>query len=409
MAQPLAGIRVIELANFIAGPFCGTLLADMGADVIKVEPPKGDFGRAMPPIRNNESISFAALNRNKRSLVLDLKQPEAREALLKLAAQSDVFLEAYRPGALERLGLGADAVRAVNPKIVYTSVSGFGKTGPYRRRAGVNLIVEAFSGALSVTGKPGEMPTRPGIQTADVFGAMFAAYATLSSLIGALRHNEGREADVSLVEASIAAAAWEASEYLASGNIPQPLGNRHRLNAPYQLFATRDGRYLAIGTSNDPMFATLMRVLGLEQHLEDTRFASYASRKANEAPLLAIVEPAVRERDCDELEAALMTAGIPCSRVNNFKEVFDDPHMQARGILHEMNHPQIGTLPAVRNPILLDHDGPGVARPSPALGEHSQEILAGLGYAREQIDSLAQRGVTRFPQANTPSGNVAAE
>ena len=263
MAKPLAGIKVIELANFIAGPLCGTLLADMGADVIKVEPPKGDMSRATPPIRNGESISFVALNRNKRSLVLDLKRPEAIEILFKLAAQSDVFIEAYRPGALEKLGLGGAHVKAVNPRIVYTSVSGFGQSGPYRRRAGVNLIIEAFSGMLSVTGEPGKMPMRPGVQTADVFGALFATYATLAALVGTGRTGEGFIADVSLVETSIAAAAWEAADYLETGKVPQPLGNKHRLNAPYQLFATKDGRYLAIGTPNDQLFANLMTVLGL--------------------------------------------------------------------------------------------------------------------------------------------------
>src|SRR5712692_8231981 len=253
MPKPLAGIRVIELANFIAGPLAGTLLADMGADVIKVEPPQGDMGRATPPIRAGESVSFVALNRNKRSLVLDLKQPPAIEALRRLAATSDVLLEAYRPGALDKLGLGSAAVKAINPRIVYTSVSGFGQSGPDRRRAGVNLIIEAFSGALSVTGEPGKMPMRPGLQTADVFGALFATYATLAGLLGAARNGEGRIADVSLVEASIAAAAWEAAEYLETGKVPQPLGNRHRLNAPYQLFETKDGRYLAIGTPNEAL------------------------------------------------------------------------------------------------------------------------------------------------------------
>ena len=220
------------MANFIAGPLCGTLLADMGADVVKVEPPGGDMSRATPPIRNGESVSFTALNRNKRSLVLDLKQPDAQEVMRKLAAKSDVFVEANRPGALEKMGLGAEQLKAVNPKIIYTSVSGFGQTGPDRRRAGVNLIIEAFSGVLSVTGAPGEMPMRPGVQTADVFGALFATYATLASLVGAGRTGEGRIADISLVEASIAAAAWEAAEYLETGKVPQPMGNRHRLTAP---------------------------------------------------------------------------------------------------------------------------------------------------------------------------------
>jgi len=193
MAKPLAGIKVIELANFIAGPLCGTLLADMGADVIKVESPRGDMSRATPPIRNGESVSFVALNRNKRSLVLDLKRPEATEMLLKLAAQSDVFVEANRPGVLDKLGLAAAQVKAVNPRIIYTSVSGFGQSGPYRRRAGVNLIIEAFSGVLSVTGAPGEMPMRPGVQTADVFGALFATYATLASLVGVARNGDLHE------------------------------------------------------------------------------------------------------------------------------------------------------------------------------------------------------------------------
>ncbi len=405
MPKPLSGIRVIELANFIAGPLAGTLLADMGADVIKVEPPKGEMGRATPPIRNGESVSFVALNRNKRSLVLDLKRPEAADILRKLAAKSDVFLEAYRPGVLDKLGLGADDVKKANPGIVYTSVSGFGQTGPDRRRAGVNLIIEAFSGALSVTGEPGKMPMRPGVQTADVFGALFATYATLASLVGAARNGEGRVADVSLVEASIAAAAWEAAEYLETGNVPQPLGNRHRLNAPYQLFETRDGRYLAIGTPNDLLFGKLMEVLGLAAHLSDPRFASYASRKANEDALLTVVEPAVRSRDAADVEAALLAVGMPCARVNNFKEVFASPQIVARNVVQDTEHPRLGKMRSTRNPILLDHDGPELTRHSPMLGEHSEEILRDLGFSPAQIRELVASGVTRVA---SPVGSVEA-
>jgi crotonobetainyl-CoA:carnitine CoA-transferase CaiB-like acyl-CoA transferase len=395
MSKPLAGIRVIELANFIAGPLAGTLLADMGADVIKVEPPNGDMGRATPPIRNGESVSFVALNRNKRSLVLDLKRPEAIEVLRKLSAKSDVFLEAYRPGALDKLGLGSEQVKEINPRIIYTSVSGFGQTGPDRRRAGVNLFIEAFSGVLSVTGEPGKMPMRPGVQSADVFGALFATYATLAGLVGAARHGEGRIVDLSLVEASIAAAAWEAAEYLETGKVPQPLGNKHRLSAPYQLFETRDGRYLAIGTPNDQLFGKLMQVLGLASHVADPRFASYASRKLNEDALLPLVEPAVRSRDSKELEQALMVAGVPCARVNNFKEVFDDPQIVAREVMQEVAHPRLGKMRTTRNPVLLDHDGPAIDRHAPMLGEHSEEVLAELGYSVAAIRELVASGVTR--------------
>lgn len=406
MPKPLAGIRVIELANFIAGPLCGTLLADMGADVVKVEPPQGDMARATPPIRNEESASFAALNRNKRSLVLDLKRPEACEIMHRLAAKSDVLVEAYRPGALDKLGLGPDQIKAVNPRIVYTSVSGFGQTGPDRRRAGVNLIIEAFSGALSVTGEPGQMPVRPGVQTADVFGALFATYATLASLVGAAKNGEGRIADVSLVEASIAAAAWEAAEYLETGRVPQPLGNKHRLSAPYQLFETSDGRYLAIGAPNDALFEKFMQVLGLAAHLGDPRFSSYSMRKANEDALLPIVEPALRARRSDELEAALMAAGVPCARVNNFKEVFEHPQIVARGVVKTIEHPRLGPMKAVRNPVLLDHDGPELARPSPMLGEHSDAILRELGYESGAIRDLVASGVTRL--ATPPRPKVTA-
>src|SRR5258708_20411211 len=318
MAKPLAGIRVIELANFIAGPLCGTLLADMGADVVKIEPPQGDMSRASRPIRNGESVSFTARNRNKRSLVLDLKSPLAQEVMRRLAAKSDVFVEANRPGELEKMGLGAEHLKAVNPKIVYTSVSGFGQTGPDRRRAGVNLISEAFSGPVSVTGEPGQMPVRPGVQTADVFGALFATYATLASLVGVARNGEGRIADISLVEASIAAAAWEAAEYLETGQVPQPMGNKHRLTAPYQFFETSDRRYIAIGTPNNMLFEKFMHLVGLGQHLSDARFATYAQRKANAAPFTALVAPPIRSQTSDKLEAQMMKSCAPTSNATTF-------------------------------------------------------------------------------------------
>lgn len=394
MSLPLEGIKVIELGNFIAGPFCGMLLGDMGADVIKIERPKnGDQTRAMPPMINGQSASFAALNRNKRSLVLDLKRPEAIEIVKKLVKDADVFLENNRPGVLESLGLGANDLREINPNIVYVSASGFGQSGPYRKRAGVNLIVEAFSGTLSVTGEPGEMPMRPGIQTADIFGALFATYAALSGLISVLKNRGGKVADVSLVEASIAAAAWETAFFLATGEVPERLGNQHRLNAPYQLFETSDGHYLAIGTPNDELFKRFMTVLDLEAYLSDPRFMSYVLRKQNEADLLSIVEPIVSQRKAAELESILMEAGVPCSKMNNIKEVFEDPHMIDRGITVDVEHPVMGKMKTVRNPVLFSEESPSIRKHAPSLGEHSAEILEELGYKNEDITQLATLGI----------------
>ena len=393
MSQPLEGIKVLELGNFIAGPFCGMLLGDMGAEVIKIErPARGDQTRAMPPMINGESASFAALNRNKRSLVLDLKQKEAQEIVLELAKTSDVFLENNRPGVLEGIGLGPEQLRAVNPDIIYASASGFGQTGPDRRRAGVNLIVEAFSGTLSVTGLPGEMPMRPGVQTADIFGALFTTYAILSGLISVLKGRGGKVADVSLVESSIAAAAWETAGFLASGEVPDRVGHQHRLNAPYQLFETADKHYIAIGTPNDELFRRFMVTLGLEASLADPRFASYVLRKQNEAGLLEVVTPAVQRRNADQLEALLMQAGVPCSRMNNMKEVFDTPQVQARKVAVAMEHPVMGSIRTVRNPVLYDQGSPTIRRHAPLLGEHSAEILRGLGRTDAQIDALAAAG-----------------
>ncbi len=394
MSQALDGIKVLELGNFIAGPFCGMLLGDMGADVIKIErPTRGDQTRAMPPMVNGESASFAALNRNKRSLVLDLKQQAARDVVLALVKKSDVFLENNRPGALEGIGLGPEHLRAVNPDIVYVSASGFGQTGPYRRRAGVNLIVEAFSGALSITGSPDDMPMRPGLQTADIFGALFATYAALTGLISVMKGKGGRIADVSLVEASISAAAWETAYYLATGDVPVRLGHQHRLNAPYQLFETSDGKYIAIGTPNDELFKRFMTVLGLDRYLSDPRFASYVLRKQNERGLLEVVTPVVHARSASELEGLLIEAGVPCSLVNDYKELFDDPHIKARNVIQEIEHPVMGKMQAVRNPVLFDANSPTIRLPAPLLGQHSAEILRELGHSDAAIAEFSKAGV----------------
>lgn len=403
MPRPLEGIRVLEFGNFLAGPFAGMLLADMGADVVKVEPTRGgDLTRNTPPHQAGESANFVRINRNKRSIAIDLKRPEGRDLARSLALRADLVLENFRPGVMESLGLGAESLRSANPGLVFVAVSGFGQTGPARDRAAVNLIIEAASGSLSVTGEPGGLPMRPGVQTGDMFGALFATYAALCGLMGKLRHGQGRLADVSLVEASVAAAVWETAEYLATGNVPQPLGHRHRLTAPYQVFRTRDGA-IAIGCPNDQAFRRILSVLGLDALGQDPRFAGYGLRKVNEDALLAVLEPAIAARGAEELDRALAAEGVPCSRVNDFGDVFRDPHLVGRGIAVDAPHPRLGQVRMVRNPVLFDADGPAMTRPAPLLGEHTAELMAELGHSEADIRALAASGVVRLAAPDAPA------
>jgi crotonobetainyl-CoA:carnitine CoA-transferase CaiB-like acyl-CoA transferase len=307
-----------------------------------------------------------------------------------------VLLENNRPGALEKLGLGPEDLKKVNPRIVYMSVSGFGQTGPDRRRAGVNLIAEAASGTLGLHGHQDDLPMRPGIETADIFGALFAAYGIVCGLMGVNRFGEGNVADLALVEASIAAAPWQTSGYFATGEIPTRLGHSHRLNAPYQVFRTGDGRHVALGTPNQELFLRFMKRLGETAALEDPRFATYVNRKNNKAAIVAIVETALASWTADDLVAALMEDGIPCSPVRNFEEVFADPHIVDRGVVVEIKHPKLGTVKSIRNPVVFEHDAPSIERAAPLLGQHSAEILREFGYSDAEIDGFAKSGVTKL-------------
>ena len=373
------------------------LLGDMGADVIKIEPLRfGDMIRNTQPHLQGESANYIAINRNKRSIAIDLKQPTGRDIVLKLAEISDLVLENFRPGVMDQLGLGIEHIRKVNPEIVYVSVSGFGQTGPLRNRAAVNLVIEAASGSLSVTGEPDDIPMRPGVQTGDMFGAMFATYAALAGLMGKVRYGEGRQIDVSLVEASIAAAVWETSEYLATGNVPQALGHKHRLTAPYQVFRTNDG-LVVIGCPNDQLFQKIMNVLGLREAAKDARFAGYSLRKANEQALIDVIEPAIAKRQVTELVQALSAFGVPCSKVNSYKDVFDNEQSKARQIEIEGVHQRAGPVRMVRNAVLFDKDGPAIDRMAPLLGEQTVEILSEYGYAPDAIRKLIDDKVVDIP------------
>jgi crotonobetainyl-CoA:carnitine CoA-transferase CaiB-like acyl-CoA transferase len=406
MSKPLEGVRVLEIANIMAGPFAGMLLADMGADVIKVEALKGDMCRAFPPLVNGESVSFSSLNRNKRSLAIDLKNPKGLAIVKNLALKADVLIENNRPGALDKLGLGADELKKTNPKLVYVSISGFGQTGPARRRGGINVIAEAASGVMSIYGEPGKMPMRPAIQTADLFAAMYGAYAALAGLVGASRLGEGRTADICLTEAVLAAATWEASGFLVTGEVPERVGHRHRLNAPNGLFETRDGRYIAVGSPNDPLFIRMLEILDLHAYVDDPRYASYSLRKANEDTLIPLFDEAILKWDAADLEKVLSDAGVPASVVKNFKEALEDPQMVDRKMIAEADHPAFGPMKMIRNPVLMDHDGPEILWAAPLLGQHSAEVLNELGYSASEISALADESAVKLME-KPPTSKVA--
>lgn len=402
-------MRILEVGHQLAGPFCGMLLGDLGADVIKIERPKaGDHTRVFKPQINGESACFAALNRNKRSIVIDLKAPEGRDIVLQLIAKSDALFENNRPGALAKLGLGPEHAREVNPEIVYLSLSGFGQSGPYSKRAGVNFIVESFSGSMALTGDPDDIPMHPGIQTGDILGGMFGAYAVLAGLINKLRHKAGQTLDVALVEALLSTAMWETTEFLNTGNVPPPIGHKHRMSTPSQFFQAGDDRYVAISAANNELFGRFLRVLGLESHLSDPRFATHLLRKENEDYMVSLVSPAIRSRTAKELEAELLEVGIPCSLFNNLEDTFNDPHIKARGVAVDIDHPRIGTLRTVRNPVVADKDGPSITRAGPMLGEHSAEILEELGYSADRIEALTANEVIQVLADEPPAKKVAA-
>jgi crotonobetainyl-CoA:carnitine CoA-transferase CaiB-like acyl-CoA transferase len=403
-------MRIIEVGHQLAGPFCGMVLGDLGADVIKVErPPVGDHVRVFNPKINGESAPFAALNRNKRSIVIDLKRPEGRDIVLELIRTSDALFENNRPGTLAKLGLGPGHARAVKPEIVYVSLSGFGQTGPYAKRAGVNFIAESFSGSLALTGDPDDIPMHPGIQTGDIMGGMFGAYSVLGGLINVLRHKQGQVMDVSLVEALMSTAVWETAEYLNTGYVPPPLGHRHRMSTPSQFFQTGDGRHVAISATNDTLFGRFLKVLGLEEYISDPRFATHLLRKEHEDEMIGLIAPVIRRREAKEFEAALVAVGIPCSLYNNIGQAFDDPHIKERGVAVEIDHPRMGKLHMVRNPVLADRDGPAITRAGPMLGEHTVEILRELGHRGEQIDTLIRERVVQIPTETSMASAEMAE
>ncbi len=389
MSGPLAGVKVLELAQIMAGPTCGMLLADLGADVIKVERlPGGDDTRSYSrPGINGESAAFMAMNRNKRGIALNLKIPAARDALKRMAAQADVLTENYRQGALERLGLGYEALRAVNPALIYCSISGYGRTGPYADKGGFDLIAQGMSGLMSITGEPGGPPVKVGSPVCDINAGILAALGVVSAYVHRLKSGEGQLVDTSLYEAGIHQTFWHSAIYFATGIAPGPSGSAHILSAPYQAFAAADG-WLNIGGANQANWERVARVLGAPQWIDDARFRTNADRMQNLEVLTGLMNARLKAKTVREWIAALEAEGVPCGSINTIERMAADPHTKARAMVVALHHPAAGATRALGLPIKLSATPGAVSRPAPLLGQHTREVLEEFGFAAAEIDAL---------------------
>lgn len=390
---PLTGMKVIELAHIMAGPACGMMLADMGADVIKVEKPDGDDSRRfLPPDIEGESAAYMMMNRNKRGISLNLKDPDAVEILRALLNSADVVVENYRHDTMERLGLDYETLRKTNPKLVYCAISGFGRTGPYAERGGFDLIAQGMSGLMSITGEgPGRPPVKPGAPITDITAGFLAALGCVAAYSHAQATGEGQMVDTSLFEAGISLTYWQSAITFATGKAPGPLGSAHPLNAPYQSFRTRDG-WINIGAANQRNWLRLLEVIGAGELQDDQRFASNAARIENLAELVPILEERLQTRDTKEWLRFMDEAGLPAGPVMDVSEMHRDEQALARDMIVETNHPIAGPVKAIGLPLKFSETPGGVTRAAPTLGQHGREILAEYGFSEDRITEMERSG-----------------
>ena len=399
MAGPLSHIRVLELSRVLAGPWSAQTLADLGADVIKVERPgAGDDTRAWgPPWAGDQSAYFLSTNRGKRSITIDFERPEGQELVRKLAAQADVVIENFKVGGLVKYGLDYDSLKAVNPRLVYCSITGFGQTGPYRNRAGYDFMIQGMGGLMSITGQPdgepGGGPVKVGVAVTDIFTGLYATIGIMGALAHRDRTGEGQQVDLALLDVQVAVLANQAMNCLVGGKAPQRLGNAHPNIVPYQAFATRDG-YIILAVGNDGQFAKFCTVAGRPDLARDERYATNPARVANRKELVALLEELIRTRDSQDWLGALEQVGVPCGPINDLAAVFEDPQVKARNIHQDLPHPTQGSVPTVASPIRysgtpLVHD-----TAPPTLGQHTDTVLAeSLGLGEADIAALREKGV----------------
>jgi crotonobetainyl-CoA:carnitine CoA-transferase CaiB-like acyl-CoA transferase len=390
---PLQGVRVLELAQIMAGPSCGALLADLGAEVIKVErlPGGDDTRRYAQPSVNGESAAFMMLNRNKRAIAVNMKTAGGRAVMQRLVAQADVLLENYRRGALDKLGLGWEAVHALNPALVYCSISGWGRTGPAADKGGFDLVAQGASGLMSVTGEPGRPPVKVGSPVTDLNAGLLAAVGIVSAYVHRLKTGQGQFVDTSLLEAGIHQTAWHAAIFFATGRPPGPLGSAHVLAAPYQAFPTADG-WINIGGANQANWERIAKMLDVPELIADPRFKDNSARMAHRVELAALLAEHLKQRPTAEWLALLDDAGIPAGPINSIAQMAEDPQVRAREMVVPLQHPVAGETRALGVPIKFSATPGAVRSPAPLLGQHTREVLAEQGFSDGEIDALAAEG-----------------
>lgn len=392
-ALPLDSLKVIDASQILAGPYCTMLLADMGADVIKVEKPSGgdDTRRMGPPFINGESAAFLAMNRNKRSVVLNMKSSDGVAAIKRLLSDADVFIENYRAGAMDRAGLGYATLAELNPALIYCSISGFGRTGPYAQRAGFDLVAQGMSGVMSFTGIPDSPPVKVGVPMADMNAGLYATYGILTAYINRLKTGAGQYLEVSILEAALAYTVWESSSYWATGNTPGPLGSAHRLSAPYQALRTSDG-YINLGAPNQSNWERLCNAIGRADLLELPEYADNAGRLTNKTQLERDLEQTFAQHPTEHWMETLTAAGVPCGPIYDMEQVWNDPHIASREMKVDLEHPTAGTVPNIGLAAKLYGSPGGIRNAAPLLGQHTREVLSDAGYSESEIDEMYSTG-----------------